>query len=1090
MPDAIPSAMPCCPRCGAVLAAGTPEALCAACLFEAALEDVGEPPSSEASIPRPRFFGDYELISEIARGGMGVVWRAQQVSLKRTVALKMLLAGSFASRDFVQRFYREAEAVARLDHPNIVPVYDVGQHDGQHYFTMRLVEGENLARRLQGRALPPRRAAEIIVTVARAVHYAHQHGVLHRDLKPANILLDASGEPFVTDFGLATITEGETRARPEGVVGTPSYMAPEQAEGRGGELTTATDVYSLGVVLFEMLTGRPPFKGDSVVEVLHKIVHKEPAPPRSFRDHIDRDLETICLRCLEKKPEQRFASAEALANDLEHWLKGEPITARAVTRRERAWKWVKRRPALASVAAVLILLLLAVAVASPVALWHFETLRDAEATERKRADLERSNAGRLRREAEELRAVAEYRQLEAGQQRQLADFNLYIADMKLAQSVWDQGYAARLSSILTNYLPRPGGPDFRGFEWFYLEQAPFSEHEFAFKGHSHKAVQGIALSSDGRWLASACPTDVHVMDLSTRTNVAEWPIPPPTDEVRRRGLAFSADSEWIAVSSTNGLAVWRRGSRPSRVLTNIGPCSTVAFAPTGHVVAVGLAWHGGAAVADGKVRLVDLDRSTLLGQFDAEAMALGWSPDAQTVIAVSPNGTVRVFSRPENRVVKTIAGFNTLSGAAIAPNGRLLARALVSGYIVISDLFTGELRATLREPSPADVQLAFSPNSRMLAAAGAGQRIRLWETETWREQPSLRGHTATVVDVAFGADDKRLASVGRENVLRLWRRDESAVPRYTRRTGDDGIYPNPPVFSPNARRLALATKLDEFIVWSPASQTAKWTNYGRPLAFSPDNATLLSWSPRARELELLDTTNGARRHALRLEPAPAAYPSPTLSPDGRWFAADGGEGRLSVYDAASGRARQSFKIRAAAWQFSPDSRKLAVLDELTGQAVVFDLERWTWSAGLSPWGSACLCFSPDSRTLAVAQSQGAVALVDLESRRQIALLSGHRSSILAMAFAPDGKRLATGSLDDVVVLWHLPAQRDIAAYPTPHPVHGLAFSPDGRRIVVAGPGAYQILEARNFRPKLVTLPGTNAVAGSIWDRLPASAQLR
>jgi WD40 repeat protein len=262
------------------------------------------------------------------------------------------------------------------------------------------------------------------------------------------------------------------------------------------------------------------------------------------------------------------------------------------------------------------------------------------------------------------------------------------------------------------------------------------------------------------------------------------------------------------------------------------------------------------------------------------------------------------------------------------------------------------------------------------------------------------------------------------------------------------------------------------------------------LAFSPDSGSLLSWSPRAREMELFDTTTGSRLRALRLEPSPAAYPSPALSPDGRWMAGENGDGRLAVYDAASGRARQSLKVRAAAWQFSPDSRKLAVLDELTRQALVFDLERWTWSAGLSPWFSASLCFSPDGRTLAVAQNHGAVALVEADSGRQTAVLSGHRSSILAMAFSPDGQRLVTGSLDDAVVLWHLPAQRDIAAYPTPHPVHGLAFSPDGRRLVAAGPGPYQFWEARDFRPKLIVPIGTNVVAGSIWDRMPTSAQLR
>ena len=1098
MPATVPDTRPLCPQCGAPLTGGTPDSLCAACLFEVALEV--EEPATTPAIPsassegasQTRLFGDYELLAEIARGGMGVVYRARQVSLKRVVALKMLLAGSFASRDFVQRFYREAAAVARLDHPNIVPVFEVGQHDGQHFFTMRLIEGQTLAQRLRGGTYPTRAAADLISKVARAVHYAHQHGVLHRDLKPANILLDASGEPFVTDFGLAKLTEvDQALTRPEGIVGSPSYMAPEQAAGNVNELTTATDVYSLGVVLFEMLTGVPPFKGDSVVEVLHKIVHKEPVPPRTFDGRIERDLQTICLRCLEKKPQSRYPSAAELADDLDRWLRLEPISARAVTSAERAWKWVQRHPALAAVAAMLMLLIFAVAIASPIALWHMEQLREAEVLQRSRADRERDSAERRRVEADTARQVAESRRLEAEQLRLVTEFSLYVADMRLAQESWEQGDVARMTQILTNHLPRGNGPDFRGFEWFYLKRAPYSEHESVFSGHSHKAVQGVALSPDGKWLATACPTDVHLIELPYRTNVVEWPVPAPVDSIYRRGLAFSADSEWMAAASTNGLALWRRGSRQSRIATAIGPCSTVAFAPTGHVVAVGIVWRNGPGSDASRVRLLDLDKNTLLGQFDAEALALGWSPDAQMVSAVSRNGTVRMFSRPENRLVKSMPGSNTLAGAAISPNGRWLARALASGYIAISDLGSGDLRATLREPSPTDMHLVFSPNSRVLAAAGAGQRIRLFESESWRELTPLRGHSGSVIDVAFGADDKRLVSVGQENLVRLWHRDDSAIPRYARRAGEDTALPNPPVFSPNGRRLALATRLDEFIVWSPYSHTAKWTNSGRALAFAPDSASMVAWSPRLRELEMLDTVTGNRLRAIRLEPAPLSYPSPAISADGRWLAGQASESRFGVWESSSIRARQILKVNAAAWQFSPDNRKLAVLDEETHQARLYDLETWTWSSCRAPWASPSLCFSPDSKRLAVAQEHGTVGLIEVASGNQIVTLAGPRSSILSMAFSPDGARLVAGSLDDVVVLWHLEAQRDIAAYPTPHPVHGLVFSPDGRRLVAGGPGSYQFWEAPEFRAKWITpMPVTNSAPGTLWDQLPVSAQVR
>jgi serine/threonine protein kinase len=300
-----------------------------------------------------RYFGDYELLEEIARGGMGVVYRARQVSLNRIVALKMILAGQLASPQDVQRFHREAEAAANLDHPNIVPIYEVGEYDDQHYFSMKLIDGGSLA----GRKLPlsGRQGAELIATVARAVHHAHQRGILHRDLKPGNILIDGQGQPHVTDFGLAKRVAGDVRQTQTGaIVGTPSYMPPEQARSEK-VLTTAVDVYSLGAILYELLTGRPPFRAATALDTVWQVLEREPERPRKFNAQIDRDLETICLKCLEKDPVRRYESAAALAVDLEHWLADEPILARPSGPPKRVLKWVKRNPALTCLLGVLAL---------------------------------------------------------------------------------------------------------------------------------------------------------------------------------------------------------------------------------------------------------------------------------------------------------------------------------------------------------------------------------------------------------------------------------------------------------------------------------------------------------------------------------------------------------------------------------------------------------------------------------------------------------------------------------------------------------------------------------------------------------------
>src|SRR5437879_4137507 len=378
-----------CGGCGAVLPARTPEGLCPKCLLGRGLALLASPPAmprggapTEVSDPvtpftgtKLRYFGDYELLEEIARGGMGVVFKARQVSLNRLVALKLISAGALATPDLVKRFKAEAEAAASLTHPNIVPIHEIGEHQGQHYFSMGLIEGPNLREALRQIRKPktenrnkiepphvgcykPREAAQLLTTVARAVHYAHQRGILHRDVKPSNILLDANGTPHLTDFGLAKLVQNEsTLTHTNAVLGTPAYMSPEQARGDTKEVTTAADVYGLGTVLYETVTGSPPFGGGTSMETIRQVLDQEPRRPSLWNPAVDRALETICLKCLEKEPSRRYQSAEALAEELDRWLRNEPIHARRASVIERVVKWAHRQPVLAAAVVLLNLVL-------------------------------------------------------------------------------------------------------------------------------------------------------------------------------------------------------------------------------------------------------------------------------------------------------------------------------------------------------------------------------------------------------------------------------------------------------------------------------------------------------------------------------------------------------------------------------------------------------------------------------------------------------------------------------------------------------------------------------------------------------------
>src|SRR5881409_99404 len=391
-----------CRKCGAKIFSDAPKGLCIACVLEKALgveaetlvatvvdpglaeqlardEATGAPPVKIAAHAGELLgeLGDYELLEVVGRGGQGVVFRARQKSLNRIVALKVIGLGQWASKAHLKRFRREAEAAASLEHPGIVPIHEVGERDGSCYFSMKFIEGGQLDEMVRRQPMPIRQAAELIAKVARTVHYAHEHGILHRDIKPGNILLDAKGEPHLTDFGLARLLETEsTVTRTMEVMGTPSYMAPEQALGENAAVSSATDVYGLGAVLYQLLTGQPPFAGGTTYETIKLLLDTELRQPRLLNPKIDRDLSTICLKCLEKDPRRRYSSALSLAEDLDRWLKHEPIRARRTGVFTRGKKWVRRNPSIAVMAAMLLALALPLGVTT----WKSEFVRQPVTT--------------------------------------------------------------------------------------------------------------------------------------------------------------------------------------------------------------------------------------------------------------------------------------------------------------------------------------------------------------------------------------------------------------------------------------------------------------------------------------------------------------------------------------------------------------------------------------------------------------------------------------------------------------------------------------------------------------------------------------
>ena len=1010
-----------CEQCGGELPPGIPPALCPRCVMSDT--PLLRPPSAlfgelgGGGAEFPRAFGNYELLREISRGGMGVVYLARQRSLERIVAIKMLIFGAHSSPESIRRFQSEAVLAGGLHHPHIVPIHEVGLQDGQHFIVMDFVDGPNLATRLRAEPMAFREGAECVRKVAGAIHFAHERNVLHRDLKPSNVLLDA-GEPRVSDFGLARRLEGGSMLTVTGqMVGSPGYMPPEQVATTRGPVSRRSDVYGLGAILYECLTGRAPFQAGTLEEAVNLMLNTEPVAPRLLNPSVPADLETICLKCLEKEPAQRYATAREVEEELARFSQGRPLLARPLGRLEKLLRWARRNPTAA----------LGISFGVLCFLGGFAI-----------------SIGQANR---------------AGREARAARLSLYVADMNLAQEAVGQNNFSYAREKLRAHLPERGWPDLRGWEWRHLWARCAPDELLSFDAGD--AVNALALSADGT-VAVLVRRDgqVRMLDFLREQFMTNYSIAPRPNS--RKSVAASPDGAWLALADGTCVRLARPGLRDVRELgaREPGAVFSVAFTPdSGRVLAAtstGLkAWE----VSSG----------------EETAPPVVFTNDCR-LIESSPNGRWFALSTPrqllawntgrhQTTVLNHEAGSEQIESLALTDGGAL-ALGDRNGMMSVWTLPVLERDGGTNLAARWDTgqqgpvfAAAFSPDGRELALAGSDQLIRLYATSNWQVRATFPGHDNEVWALAFTHDGGRLVSAGKDRQVKIWN------PR--QHTPDPALPGSklPLGFTPDSRRvLTLANHENPTVqFWDAATRALVHvmpTNAAFTQLFTqvtPDGRTVLARTG-GNLIRLLDPGSGLGSNLLKLDPTDLQQALPwACSPDSTLVSVITERTNAGRVVLATEVFHLSTRERIATFPdfteaiFSPDGRQLGGWNA-ANQPVVRSLDgrRARVFPGL-PGAIKMVAFSHRPGLVAASSTDGLIFIWDADTGRLRHQLKGHRNGVAEILFSHDDRTLFSVSSDRTLRLWNVATGQELLALGGDEELHELALSPDDTTLAAAPP---------------------------------------